>query len=178
MNGYILPETAEINGKIYPIRTDFRLMIKLLSYLDDRSKPELFRWQVALQTFYKTPIPPEDSREAMDFLAGFLSGGRKNAGTGHRCFHWQMDAPAILAGVNQVAGQEVRSLPYLHWWTFLSYFHGIGEGQLSFLVGIREKLRRGEKLTKPEQEFYRANRAWVRMEPPDPEKERLQKLLG
>ena len=50
----------------------------------------------------------------------------------------------IIADINKVAGTEVRSLSFLHWWTFLSFFHAIGEGQLSTLISIREKLRTGK----------------------------------
>lgn len=177
MDGYGLPETAEFLGKRYKLRTDFRLILKLLNYLENGGLPLPLRWQVALRVFYEASIPQEAEQEAMAFLTAFLSGGGQPERPGPKLLDWQLDAPAIIAGVNRVAGVEVRSLPHLHWWTFLSFFHGIGEGQLSLLVGIRDKLRKGKKLDPQEQEFYRQHAAWVRMERPDPEKERLQKLL-
>ena len=177
MNGYELPETAVLAGERYPIRTDFRLILRLLQYMERQDLPLPLRWQVALQTFYERPVPPEAEGEAMEYLANFLSGGRQPERSGPKLLDWQWDAPAIISGVNRAAGTEVRSLPSLHWWTFLSFFHGIGEGQLSLLVGIREKLRKGQKLLPHEQEFYRHNRDWVQMTRPDPEKQRLQKLL-
>ena len=72
---------------------------------------------------------------------------------------------AIVADVNRVAGREIRELEFVHWWTFLSWFHAIGEGQLSALVALRTKLARGEKLTEAERAYYAA----------DPQKVRLQK---
>ena len=66
-----------------------------------------------------------------------------------------------MADINRVAGCEVRALPFLHWWTFLAYFRGIGEGQLSAVVGIREKRRKGKKLDEWERDFYRENRDMV-----------------
>ena len=33
---------------------------------------------------------------------------------------WQQDAPLIAAGIGRAAGQDVRTLPYLHWWSFLA----------------------------------------------------------
>ena len=177
MNGYELPEVAVLGGRRYAIRTDFRLILKLLQYLDDGEKPLPLRWQVALQCFYADPVPPEEASAAMEFMANFIAGGQETGKPGPKLLDWQLDAPAIIAGVNRVAGMEVRSLPKLHWWTFLSFFHGIGEGQLSLLVGIREKLRKGQKLQPHEQEFYRQNRDWVQLQRPDPEKKRLQQLL-
>jgi hypothetical protein len=96
---------------------------------------------------------------------------------------WDQDAQVIIADINKVAGTEVRSLPFLHWWTFLSFFHAIGEGQLSTLISIREKLRTGKKLEKWEQEYCRRNRSRVALpkkySPEElAEQERLKRLLG
>ena len=90
---------------------------------------------------------------------------------------------AIAADINKVAGQEVRSAPFVHWWTFLSWFHGIGEGQLSLLVGIREKLRKGKKLEPHEKEYYREHKAQVDLKKRYSREElaqrqALEKLLG
>ena len=89
----------------------------------------------------------------------------------------------IVADVNKVAGTEIRVLPFLHWWTFVSYFNAIGEGQLSTLVSIREKLRKGKKLKKWEQEYYRKKKDKVDLKKRYSaeelaEQERLKKLLG
>ena len=89
----------------------------------------------------------------------------------------------IVADVNKVAGTEIRALPFLHWWTFVSYFNAIGEGQLSTLVSIREKLRKGKKLEKWDQEYYRKNKDKVDLKKRYSaeelaEQERLKKLLG
>lgn len=73
--------------------------------------------------------------------------------------------------MNKVAGHEVRADKFLHWWTFLSYFYGIGEGQLSTVVSIRSKRQKGKKLEKWEQEYYRENRKKIDFQQPEtPEK--------
>ena len=87
------------------------------------------------------------------------------------------------ADVNKVAGREIRGAEFLHWWTFLSWFHAIGEGQLSTLVSIRDKLRRGKKLEKWEQDYYRGHKDQVDLKKHYSaqelqEQERLKKLLG
>ena len=74
-------------------------------------------------------------------------------------------------------------MPFLHWWTFMADFNAIGEGQLSTMVSIRDKLRRGKKLEKWEQEFYRKNKDRVDLKQRYSaeelaEQERLKKLLG
>lgn len=32
---------------------------------------------------------------------------------------WEQDEPILFPAINQVAGCEVRSVPYIHWWTFV-----------------------------------------------------------
>ena len=173
-----LPEKATFGGTEYSHRTDFREILKLLGLLSDEEKPAVHRWHTALYYFYRQEIPPQYHREAMDYLGDFLAAG--DAGSpGPRRFDWEADAQAIAAGVNAVAGFEVRQAAYLHWWTFLGYFRSMGEGQFSVRVGIREKLRRGQKLDPQEQEFYRTHRAQVQLKSPDTEEtRRLEALLS
>ena len=156
-----LPQTAEIGSTVYQLNTDFRDILEIMGYLDDPDKPEYLRWRIALALFYEGDIPPEHLQEAMGYLATFIACGETDSKPGPKLLDWEQDAMAIVADVNKVAGTDIRALPYLHWWTFLSYFHAIGEGQLSTLVSIRDKLHRGKKLEKWEQDFYQKNRSRV-----------------
>ena len=86
----------------------------------------------------------------------------------------------ISADIIKVAGHDVRSDSFCHWWTFVSYFMRIGEGQLSTVVSIRDKLRKHKKLEKWEKEFYNQNRSKVDLKRhyTEEEDELLKKLLG
>ena len=180
---WTLPEKAEIGGRSYPFHTDFRVILEIIGYLNG-SLPELIRWQVALRLFYKEPVPVEDQAAAMTYLCRFLAGGEEpNGPAGPKLMDWQQDAGAIISDINRVAGTEIRQLEQVHWWTFLSWFHGIGEGQLSMLVSLRQKLRAGQKLSQEEQAFYRRNKHRVDLRREYSaeelaEKARLEKLLG
>ena len=183
MNPWRLPQTAEIGGAVYQLNTDFRDILEIMGYLDDQDKPEYLRWRIALALFYEGDIPAEHQQEAMEYLADFISCGETDTKPGPKLLDWEQDAQAIVADVNKVAGKEVRAIPYLHWWTFLSYFRAIEEGQLSTLVSIRDKLRRGKKLENWEKEFYRENKSRVELKKKYSaedlaEQERLKKLLG
>lgn len=160
MNVWSLPTTWTVGTRQYGIHADFRDILEIFSYFQNENLPEYLRWDIALALFYKEPIPPADRQAAMEGLAAFLTWGRPQK-PGPRRIDWQQDAPAIVADVNKVAGQEIRNLPFVHWWTFLSWFHAVGEGQLSALVGLREKLARGKTLTPEEREFYRQNKDLV-----------------
>ena len=184
MTPWSLPETAEIGGATFEINTDFRDILEILGCLSDPETPEYLRWRIAIALFYVGDIPLEHQSEAMQYLSSFISCGEtEDAKPSPKLMDWEQDALAIVADVNKVAGCEVRSLSYLHWWTFLSYFQAIGEGQLSTIVSIRDKLQRGKKLERWEQDYYRENRSRIDFKKKYSaeelaEQERLKKLLG
>lgn len=177
-----LPKKAVIGAGEYGIDPDFRNILDIFKYLDDRTLPEYLRWQIALGLFYDKPIPKEDQHQAIQALCRFIAGGEENRGLPHKLLDWQLDADLIVSDVNKVAGLEIRALPYVHWWTFLSWFHGIRDGQLSLVVTIRDKLRRGKKLEMWEQEYFRLHKDRILMRPPlspreQAEKARLEQML-
>ena len=183
MTPWRLPETVSIGGIEYELNTDYRDILEIMGYLNNPDTPEYLRWKIAVALFYEGDIPEAHLQEAMEYLAAFISCGEKDEKPGPKLLDWEQDARAIIADVNKVAGREIRSLPYLHWWTFLSYFQAIGEGQLSTIVSIRDKLRRGKKLEKWEQDFYRENKSKVDFKKKYSaedlaEQKRLKKLLG
>lgn len=178
-----LPKSTVIAGERYDLHTDFRDVLEIIGYLNG-DLPEFIRWQVALALFFVQPVEESAAGEAMKYLAWFLNGGQEEKPThGPKLFDWEQDAAAIVSDINLVAGREIRAMEYLHWWTFLSWFHGIGQGQMAALVSIRSKLQKGKKLTEQEREFYRRNRSRVDMKKAYSaedlaEQARLKKLLG
>ena len=186
---WTLPTRAVIEDRVYQIHSDYRDVLELLRWLDGTAAPDLdaaTRWYVAMRLFYPdfAAMPRQDWEPATRFLMEFLAAGRPDPRhPGPRLVDWQRDAPRIAAGNRQATGQEVRALPYLHWWSFLSAFDAIGEGSFATVVAIRDKLRRGKKLEGWELEFYRSHRAAVDLRPApgdadEAEKQRLLALLG
>ena len=183
MNSWYLPRTAVIGGREYKLRCDFRDVLKLFSYFSDPDLADVLKWQIALMLFYEGEIPPEHRYEAMVFLSNFITCGKKETANSPRLIDWEQDANIIIGEVNRVAGCEIREKAFIHWWTFLSYFHAIGEGQLSFLVSLRQKRLRGERLTDWEARYFRENRETVELKTKysreeRKERERLLRMLG
>ena len=177
-----LPTALTVGGESLSIDPDFRTVLRIFRHFQDEAMPEFLRWEVALALFYKDPVPDEHRREAMEALGEFVTCGQAGK-PGPKLLDWDHDAMAIVADVNRVAGREVRELPFVHWWTFLGWFHAIGEGQLSVLVELRQKMATGQKLEDHERRFYRENKALVdlpRRESPEQirQKARLNALLG
>ena len=182
MNPWQLPRQVTLEGVDYPHRSDFREIIPILGVLGDEGKLPLLRWYMALELFYEKPIPRQQEQAAMEYLSAFLTCGEP-AAPGPKLLDWQHDGSLIIGDVNVAAGRELRSEAYVHWWTFLSCFHGIGQGRLSTVVAIRDKLSRGQKLESWEQDYLQNNRKTVLLPTPETpadaaEKARLRQLLG
>lgn len=186
MIGWQLPHAVKLGEREYRIHADYRDILDIIQRLSDPDEDEYVRLYVALHLFYADfkAIPPDLQQDAARQMMLFIAGGVEDSGPpGPKLFDWEQDWDMIVSGINKVAGCEVRALPFCHWWTFLAWFGAIGEGQFSTVVSIRDKLRRGKKLEKWEQEYYRQNRARVTLRPRYTaeelaEQERLKKLLG
>ena len=185
---WTLPRCAVLDGQEYEIRTDYRDILDVVCWLSGKADPQLKpeeRWYIAMRLFYPdfTAMPAAVWGAATAFLQEFLQAGRPEPQPGTpQLMDWQQDAPLIAAGIRQAAGCDVRSLPYLHGWSFLACLDAIGQGRFATVVAIRDKLRRGKRLEAWELEFYRTHRAAVELRRPDTdeadaEKQRLLALL-
>ena len=58
-------------------------------------------------------------------------------------------------------GVEIRSVEYLHWWSFLSAYYEIGDCVFAQIVRIRNLKARGKSLDKADREWYQQNRELV-----------------
>ena len=159
-----LPESLTVSGKELPINADFRNILVIFEALtDDKLTPEEKAY-VCIKRLYKVPIPRTIVEEAIKQAYWFLDGGDmpKSAPMEVKMLDWEHDESIIMPAVSKTIGVvDIRSLPYLHWWSFLGAFGEIGDGLFSQVLYMRNKLAKGEKLTKPEQEFCRKNNELV-----------------
>ena len=167
-----LPTTITVNGKEYPIRNkgDFRMVFDCFSALNDDGLDISYRAVTALFIFIDgvTSIrqlhemfPTQQLlTEAVKQMYNWFNCGQDEiAGVkAHKgVVDWEQDQQLIAGAINAVSKIEVRSMPYLHWWTFMGYYFNIGDGAFSTIVNIRSKIKEGKKLEKYEQEFQRNN---------------------
>lgn len=162
---YSLPTSVEVNGTEYTIQSDYRAVLDILTALSDGDLDEQDKAEAALTIFYPefSSIPASDYQEALNQCFRFIDHGQgaKTQGKQPAVMSWEQDFDMIISPVNRIAGCEVRSLPYLHWWSFLSYYMEIGDCLFAQVVAIRDKKARGKPLDKQEREFYRRNRKMV-----------------
>ena len=181
-----LPEYLKIGGVDHEIRSDYRNVLQVFEAFND---PELTldeKWTVAIAIFFKCFSCPDDAWEALKsgfpgeeaarqicwFISAEKAPGKKIE---LPVYDWIQDEQMIFSAVNKIAGKETREVEYLHWWTFLGYFNEIGEGNFSFIVGIRTKLNNKKKLEKNEQEFLNNNRDLVKLDQRKTKEELAQK---
>ena len=158
---YELPKTLEINGVNYDIRSDYRPILDIMVALTDPELDDSEKAYVALRIFYINwkDIPKEDYQEAVEKCFLFINGGKEDTPKkSPKLMDWEQDFDYYIAPINRIAGQDLRGVDYVHWWTFLSYYYEIGECAFSQIVSIRSKRKKGKKLEKWEQEWYRDNR--------------------
>ncbi|MBP3327374.1 MAG: hypothetical protein J6L91_00525 [Clostridia bacterium] len=189
----LLPETLTIGGKEYEICPDFRIALLIFEAYDDPNLSPFDKAAVMLDSLFVDPeeIPSEHLQEACTVASWFLDGGKEESSeqTSHiqpkanQLFSWTQDEQMIFSAINKVAGCEIRSLEFLHWWTFLGYFSEIGEGLFTTVISIRQKQAQRKPLEKWEKQFYEKNKDLVDIRKKfsaeeQAERDFINKLLG
>jgi len=180
-----LPTALEFGGRAWDIETDYRQVLRILTAYED---PDLTDGEKAMLCLYNLyvdfdDIPPGQLQAAYDAATAFIDHGNGAGAEGPRTMDWTQDAGLIFPAVNRAAGLEVRSVAYMHWWTFLGYFMEIKDSVYATVLGLRSKKARGKKLEKWEQEYWRQNRQLCEIRRRETEnelaeRERLNRLLG
>lgn len=158
-----LPTQLEVNGNWWDIRTDTQDVLKILQAFGDPELEEEEKLYVCLYILYKDfeEMPQSDYEAAYKAASEFLDCGMKSTKKEQpspRTMDWEQDAPILFPAINAVAGREVRSIPHLHWWTFMGYFMEIRDGVFAQVLALRSKKAKGKKLEKWEREFWNANK--------------------
>lgn len=164
---YELPTTLNIGGIDYKIRGDgdYRIVLDTFSVLEDINLNKTERVTLALCIFFDGIESVEDLNcfddltDAAHKMFEFFNAGKeeKKVSSNFKLLDWDADATMVCAAVNNVAKTEIREVPYMHWWTFMSYYMSIGESTLSTVLSIREKMMKGKKMEKWERDFRMEN---------------------
>lgn len=175
MDKWSFPTSINVCGVDYTIRTDYRVVLDLFAALND---PECFGeneeeknrnharmiLEIMIPDCYS--ISTEYLQEAINKVCDFIDMDIKDERSKNKVktMDWEQDAPILIPPINKVLGKEIRSMEYLHWWTFLGAYMEIGESLFSNVIHIRQKIAKGKKLEKWEQEFYKENKSLIDFE--------------
>lgn len=162
---YELPKSLEVCDVEYEIRSDFRAVLDICTALSDSDLTEQEKAYVCLDILYPSfaEMPPAHYQEALERCFWFINCGSEEQNTckAPKLMDWEQDFQYIVAPINRVMGSEIRSMEYLHWWSFISAYYEIGDCTFAQIVRIRDKKAKGKKLDKSEQEWYKNNRKMV-----------------
>lgn len=167
---FTLPKSVSIDGKDYAVRYDFRVILEIITMLQDGDLSGSDKTEALLMMFYLDP--PEDVEKAVEACFSFIDNSGRPKKKAPRLTDWEQDFDYIIAPVNRVLGYESRAVEYdpvqntggLHWWTFLAAYMEIGGDCLySQIVSIRDKQARKKKLEKHERDWLRRNGDLVRL---------------
>lgn len=191
MSAWEFPKSVIIGNADFEIRTDYRVVLDLLSALNN---PELtdsnkeinayMQSRLILEIMYPDYqlIPQSNIQEAIDRVAEFIDMGLGDDSKKPKMMDWEQDAAIIIPSINKVLNKEIRAEKYIHWWTFLGAYMEIGEGLFSNIIHVRQKKLKGKKLEKWEQEFYKENKHLIdfqqREKRSNEEKEMLRDYFG
>lgn len=191
MNSWTLPTSLEISGVVWQIRSDYRAIIDILIALGSPEYEADEKWLIALTIFYVDfeEMATQEYTEAIKKLCWFIDLGQEKRADTHinssnlKLMDWEQDANLIIPAINRVIGKEVRSIEYMHWWTFMGAYMEIGECAYAQVISIRAKRAKGKKLEKWEQEYLQNNRDIVELYHKQSEEEleeerRLIELFG
>lgn len=160
-----LPTSLDICGTQYPIRSDFRMILRICQAFDDDELSDRDKAYVCMKCLYPNflEMPQEHLQGACNKAYWFVGGGDmpQTEPEKIKMLDWKQDENILFPALNKNAGCEIRTCEYMHWWTFLGLFGEIGEGLFSTVMNIRQKKARGKPLEKWEQEFYRRNKNLV-----------------
>lgn len=162
---YDLPKSLEVCGETYEIRSDYRAVLDICAALSDIELSDQEKAFVTLTVFYPDfeTMPQDHYQEALKKCFWFIDCGsdEEPIKKAPKLVDWEQDFQYIISPINRVIGREIRSENYLHWWSFISAYHEIGDCLFAQIVRIRDKKSRGKPLDKQEKEWYRKNRNLV-----------------
>lgn len=165
---YEIPTKITIDGTEFQIRNngDYRMVLDCFGALQDAEMTEEERLFASLIIFYEDINSLEDLNKLPDLKSAvsemynfFNCAQAQGVGkrVSYKLIDWEQDSQIICAAINSVANKEIRSEPYIHWWTFMGYYSSVGESVLSTVITIRDKIIKGKPLEKYERQFRNDN---------------------
>ena len=122
-----LPKSVEVGGIPYPVKTDFRAVLKLIQEVRQTEEPEA-RLLLVLGIFKEMP---QDIQGAVQAVTGFIAGvhagrnGREDNDNRKKTFCYEQDAPYIVSDFCNYYGIDLLTCKYLHWQKFQMLLEGL-----------------------------------------------------
>lgn len=157
-----LPETVEIGGREYPIKTDFREWIHFETVLSDPRESDQSKMLCLLTMFRELPLKFNDALQAaMKFYAGNdmktepgKQTGTETQKTSPRIYSYEHDADYIYSAFWSQYVIDLQEAE-LHWWQFKALFKGLEETNLIVKIMGYRGTDLSQIKDKEQKRFYR-----------------------
>lgn len=135
----VLPDSVEVGGKDYKIKTDFRLWLSFGRL--SRENPRFGDFDYLYEYDGLEAVAPQDRKAGFEALKEFYdpkcplprpTGG----GSSERVVDFEQDADLIFAAFWQFYGIRLTTAD-LHWHEFLALFRGLKDTKLNDVMGWR-----------------------------------------
>lgn len=156
------PDQAEVNGRRYEIRTDFRISILFEMMMQDDSLDPRAKVRKGLELYY--PVIPGDVNEAVDTLLWFYRCGREETIQQKRMaarrgkdqiYSFEHDAGLIYAAFLLAYNIDLQDIRYMHWWRFRSLFNSLPRDCEFARAMEYRSIDISDNMSKEQKDFYK-----------------------
>lgn len=165
----VLPETVDVSGNLYRIRTSFKYWLRFLELVEKNDKnPYVF-------DFLYVDKKPSDRIEGFSALLGFSSPASllprlTSSDAGEKVVDYQIDAEYIYAAFYEQYGIDLIDAD-MHWYKFQALFKGLHDTKLNEIIGFRLFTPPNGKKSEYDREMEKLKRAWTLPEKDDGKKD-------
>lgn len=117
----MLPETVEVDGSVFELRTDFKTILRCFKLLDDPEIVEEHKQAILLKMFFNGAYPANGIEIFLDFVR---CGEPEKAGSDDKDFDFEQDAKEIYSGFMQLYGIDLLTAN-MHWYKFVALLGGV-----------------------------------------------------
>lgn len=158
-----LPTSVLINGAKYPIRSDFRTMIKFEQLMLDPDVTNQDKVLLALKLFY--PVIPSDMNKAVDQMMWFYrcdkrenlyekKAKKRKHKRADRIYDFECDDDYIYAAFMSQYHLDLHKVRHLHWWKFRAMFNSLND-DTQFVKIMEYRAVELDKVPKEKRAFYK-----------------------
>ena len=142
------PDRVDVNGVEYPVHTDFRLILRILAYIDDLTFSWRERQVLSLSLFFYSEHVPKDMdaayRSMIDFIQMYRDDSEymvKPEKPIMEPYDFQFDAQWIYSAFLQQYGIDLNT-GSMHWFRFMILFEDLNDGTPTIVNLIRTRIEK------------------------------------
>jgi len=145
-----LPDTVMVDGREFPIYSDFRTGIILEQILDDDTLDGKEQFHAIMQLYFVDEVP-ENKEGALRAILDFYRCGKKekkrrrntkseqNVPKKKKVYDFMYDDDYVYSAFLTQYGIDLNEIEYLHWWKFMAMFRSLeSHNKIIEIIGYRQ----------------------------------------